>query len=91
MSMIKYYYVYILYSLRDHKLYTGFTTDVAARIKNHNEGKTKSTANRRPLVLIFAEKFISQVDARAREMFLKTGTGRAVVKGFLKNTLEKIS
>ncbi len=34
-------------------MYTGFTTNIEERIKNHNDGKSKSTAPRRPLELIF--------------------------------------
>ncbi|WP_221409761.1 GIY-YIG nuclease family protein [Pseudochryseolinea flava] len=49
------YCVYILFSHKDYLLYTGFTSNIGQRIKDHNEGRTKSTAPRRPLVLIFCE------------------------------------
>jgi predicted GIY-YIG superfamily endonuclease len=52
------YCVYILFSRKDVLLYTGFTTDIEQRVRNHNEGKTKSTAPRRPLELVFCEFYL---------------------------------
>jgi putative endonuclease len=43
------YYVYVLRSLRDGKLYTGVTSDLDRRVREHNSGKTKSLRGRRPL------------------------------------------
>jgi predicted GIY-YIG superfamily endonuclease len=37
----------------DFLLYVGYTTDIERRLNDHNAGKTKSTAKRRPLELIF--------------------------------------
>lgn len=45
----KSYYVYVL-RCSDHTLYTGYTTDVVARVKTHNEGKgAKYTRSRGPV------------------------------------------
>ena len=81
------YYVYILFSLRDKKLYTGFTTNLKDRLFRHTRGEVKSTANRRPLRLIHYEHFINKEDAMAREVFLKSGFGRSNLKSALKRTL----
>ena len=43
--------VYVLISLKDRKKYIGSTTDLARRLKEHNEGKTQSTKTRRPFIL----------------------------------------
>jgi putative endonuclease len=56
--------VYILFSHKDRLLYTGYTTNIEERVKNHNCGKTKSTAPRRPLELIFCEFYLFEEDAR---------------------------
>jgi len=48
---MKKYWIYILRSEKDGKYYTGFTEDVEARVKFHNEGLQKSTRNRIPFVL----------------------------------------
>jgi len=81
------YYVYTLLSLRDRNFYTGFTTDLKDRLTRHVRGEVKSTANRRPLRLIHYEYFINEGDAKAREVFLKSGFGRDNLKQALKRTL----
>ena len=81
------YYVYILYSKKDKKLYVGCTNNLRERIKMHNAGKILSTKFRRPLELIFYEAYKNQKDAFAREKFFKTGWGRNYVKRILNNTL----
>lgn len=81
------YYVYTLLSLKDKKFYTGFTTDLKDRLSRHARGEVKSTAHRRPLKLIHYEYFINEGDAKAREIFLKSGFGRNNMKKALYRTL----
>lgn len=83
-----YYYVYVLESLSDKKWYTGYTSDLKKRIGEHNEGKTKSTKNRRPLRLIYFEGCITKEDAIAREKYLKSGMGKRYLKNRLKRYLD---
>jgi len=71
-------------------MYTGFTTNIEERVKNHNDGKTKSTAPRRPLELIFCEFYLFEADARKREMYFKTTAGKKAVKLMLGGTLLKL-
>ncbi len=66
------YYVYILYSLRDNKLYIGLTTNLRKRLQEHARGDVKSTRKRRYLKLIHYEYFINKEEAEAREKFLKS-------------------
>jgi putative endonuclease len=84
------YCVYILFSRRDLLLYTGFTTNIYQRVINHNDGKTKSTASRRPLELVFCEFYLFEADARKREMYFKTTAGKKAVKLMLGETLVKL-
>lgn len=79
------YYVYILKSEVDNQYYTGYTSNLRQRIKYHNEGKVKSTKNRRPLVLIYFEGCLNQQDATRREKYLKSGNGKIYLKNRLKN------
>lgn len=80
------FYVYILFSLRDRKLYTGFTTDLRKRLQEHNRGLVPATKNRRPLKLIYCEVFIDEKDAIIKEKYYKSGPGRKYFKRHLKNT-----
>lgn len=86
----KFYYVYVLFSLKDKKLYIGFSKDVFKRYRLHKKGKVTATKNRRPLILIFYEAFTDENDAKAREIFLKSGFGRNELKKCLKNKLNKL-
>ena len=65
------FYVYVLKSLKDNKLYIGYTNDLKRRFKEHNDGENVSTKSRRPFVLIYYEAYLSQKDAREREKKLK--------------------
>lgn len=67
------YYVYVLKSEKDDKLYIGSTPDLKRRLKEHNEGKVRSTNYRRPLDLIYYEAYKDEKIARKRERILKKG------------------
>lgn len=86
----KRFYVYILFSLKDNKLYIGLTTDLKARLTLHAQGRVAATKFRRPLKLIYYEYFVNQKDAKARERFLKSGFGRSQFKLALKDTLKEL-
>ncbi|MFA5954345.1 MAG: GIY-YIG nuclease family protein [Patescibacteria group bacterium] len=81
------YYVYILKSSVDQELYIGFTANLKQRLQSHAQGKVLSTKHRRFLKLIHYEYFINKEDAKAREVFLKSGYGHQQLKSFLKRTL----
>lgn len=66
-----FYYVYILYSLKDKGFYTGKTSNLFNRLEKHNRGEVISTKNRRPLVLAHCEVFRVAKDAYLREKELK--------------------
>lgn len=70
------FYVYILQSLRDNSLYTGSTNNLKRRFFEHNNGESKSTKSLRPWKLIYYESYLIEKDARKREVFLKSGSGK---------------
>jgi len=82
------YYVYVLKSGKDQNLYIGFSSDLKKRIDYHRRGLNKSTACRRPLTLVYYESYVSEIDARARERFLKSGRGHEILHKQLENTLK---
>jgi len=64
-------YVYIA-ECADGTLYTGWTTDPEKRIRMHNAGKgAKYTRSRRPVKLVYLEKFENKSDALRREYEIK--------------------
>ena len=84
------YYVYILFSNKDKLLYTGYTDDLKSRCKAHTNGFVKATKYRRPLRLIYYEGYINELDARRRELYLKGGNGKTILKTQLKETYKNI-
>ncbi len=85
------YFVYVLYSLKDNKLYKGFTSNIQKRLLRHNSGGSTSTAKRKPFVLVHVEQFENKSNALKRELFLKTPEGGKKLKDFLmkQNILDK--
>ena len=83
-------YTYVLLSERDGRFYTGSTSDLRARFRDHNAGRIRSTAYRRPLKLIYYEACVHLADARRRERFLKTGKGKQYLYNRLKDSLNMI-
>ena len=78
-------YVYVLCSQKDGQLYTGCTRDLRSRLTLHNTGKVPSTANRRPLDLIYYEACLNEKDAFRREKYLKTTYGKRYLRVRCKN------
>ena len=77
------YYVYVLKSLKNGRLYIGYTKDLLMRLKQHNSGDTKSTKHIRPLELIYQESYSDKLLAINRERKLEGGQGRAWLKKIL--------
>ena len=78
------YFVYVLESEIDGRLYKGQTTDISKRINEHNAGQTKSTKGYRPWKLVYFEKFETIKEAVLREKYLISGIGREYLKALLK-------
>jgi putative endonuclease len=78
--------VYVLLSLKDHNYYIGYTTDFARRMNEHHEGRTKSTAPRRPFIVIYCEFHRSKEDAMRREYYFKTSPGKKTLSLMLRES-----
>jgi len=83
-----YFYVYVLRNERNNWWYVGFTTNLKQRIQAHKIGDVKSTRNRKPLKLIFCEAYLSKIDAKRRERYLKTTKGKTTLRTMLKDYLD---
>jgi len=82
-----FYYVYVLKSGKDKKLYTGYTNNLKLRFEQHRKGEVESTKNRKPLKLIYYEACLNQQDATHREKYLKTHHGKSFLRKRLKSYL----
>ena len=65
------WYVYVLRSDQDGKLYIGISKNVDARLKRHNGGFVVSTKHRRPFQLVGIKQVGSLIVAREMELELK--------------------
>jgi putative endonuclease len=84
------YYVYVLHSGKDGKLYVGSTPDLKKRLVKHQTGYVRATKNRRPLKLIYYEAYILRKDALRREKYLKSGGGRKELAEQLEGIFDKL-
>ncbi len=69
---MKDFYTYMV-RCSDDSIYTGYTTNLERRVRAHNEGKTgaKYTRSRRPVELVYYEKFATRHEALVREAQIK--------------------
>lgn len=84
------YCVYVLYSLKDNKLYIGSTINLKQRLTDHFRGNSFATATRRPFKLIFCEYFLAKQDALRREKYFKTNVGKKALKLMLRASLQDL-
>ncbi len=82
------FYVYILKSEADGKLYIGRTADIQKRINEHKNGMSASTKHRLPIQLVYYEAYKSEKDASLREDRLKYyGKALGQLKGRIEHSL----
>jgi len=87
-DMPQFYYVYIIQSKKNHQWYTGYTSDLRKRFRQHNAEEVLSwTKGRGPFEIIYYEAYRNIKDAQAREKHLKSGPGKRYLKERLKRFL----
>ena len=67
---------WVVYLLRcsDNTIYTGITTDLARRVRQHNgelSGGARYTAARRPVDVVWCSEYLSRSDAQSREALIR--------------------
>ena len=70
--------MFTVYVLKDseNKFYKGVTNDLDRRLKEHISGQTRTTARMSGLEVTYTEIYDTFIEARKREVYLKTATGR---------------
>ena len=74
------FYVYALSSLERNYIYIGLTNDLDRRFNEHKSGKNRTTKPYRPFKLIYIEECKTRVEARTKEKYFKTSSGRQKLK-----------
>ena len=70
------YVVYAISSLSRNYIYVGLTSNIDERFRRHNLGYEKTTKPYAPFELIFTEDCTDLIQARKREKYWKSGTGK---------------
>ena len=84
---MKFFYIYVLRSIKDKKFYVGFTENLKSRFEQHKKGQVASTKDRRPLEIVYSEACLAKLDATHREKYLKTYHGKQFIRNRLKSYL----
>ena len=66
------------------------TENLEERLQRHNKGYVRSTKSFAPFELIYSETCESGMQARAREKFLKSTSGKRFLKSLIENKLDGI-
>ena len=66
-------------SIKDDKLYIGYTSNLRKRVEEHKKGRSFATKFRLPFKLIYFEGCLNEEDAKRREHYLKTTQGRRFI------------
>ncbi len=82
-----FFYVYVLESIKNRKLYIGYTRDLIKRVKEHNLGLNVSTKTYKPWRLIYYEASLNQQDAKRREHYYKSSQGGRLLKRRIRDYL----
>ncbi len=74
------YTAYALYSEKCNKHYYGFTSNLEARLRYHNELGKDWTSKYRPWKVIHKKEFDTKMEATQYEKWMKSGVGRTFIK-----------
>jgi len=83
MTEEKVFIVYALKSVNRNYIHVGMTDNLERRISQHNKGYNKTTKPYLPFDLILSEKYPSRIEARKRDVYLKSGIGREFLRQLL--------
>ena len=85
--MLMEHVVYILYSYRSNRNYTGCTSNLIQRFHSHNIFGKDSTKLYRPWIVVHVEFYLTKEEALKREKYYKSGRGsiikNQIINGFL--------
>ncbi len=78
------WHVYVLRSLKNGRPYTGSTSDLRRRLAEHGRGKNRYVRYAGPFEPVYSEPCANRLEARRRELYLKSGNGRRSLEAVLR-------
>ncbi|MGY6520834.1 MAG: GIY-YIG nuclease family protein [Mongoliitalea sp.] len=72
--------VYAISSKERKYIYVGLTSNLDDRLHRHNSGYERITKPYRPFKLIYTQEFMTRSEAREREKYLKTTSGKSFLR-----------
>jgi len=87
----KMYTVYAISSVSRNYIYVGLTSDLRERLRRHNSGFEKTTRPYAPFDLIYQEVCENRVQARIREKYWKSGSGKEKLRLIRKHLIAGLS
>lgn len=83
-SKVIMFYVYVLESFKNRNIYVGYSDNLKKRFIEHNNGLNFATKHSKPWKIIYYEACLNEKDAKRRERYFKTTSGRRAFKLRLK-------
>ena len=83
------YFVYIIRSELDGSYYIGSTQDLDARLRRHNQGRSKYTKAKRPWELVYFEKHPYRSSAIKRENQIKRRKKKGYIEKLVRTSRSK--
>ena len=80
------WYVYIIYSKKLDKYYTGYTDDLDWRIERHNQGWGRYTKKGIPWKLVYNEEYFTKTEALKREREIKKMKSRKYIEELISHS-----
>jgi putative endonuclease len=79
------WFVYIIYSEKLDKYYTGVTDNLEWRLKRHNQGWGRFTKAGIPWDLVYYEEYLTKKEALKREREIKVRKSRKYIESLISN------
>ncbi len=77
------YCIYILYSEKLDRYYTGSTGNLDDRLRRHDAGSSLATKAGVPWQLVYTEDFETKLEAVRRELYIKRMKSRKFIKALI--------
>ncbi len=81
------FWLYILKNEETGRYYIGSTNDLSRRLKQHSQGKTRTTKVLKTNKLVYTEQYDTLIEARNREKKLKSYKSKRYIEWLISKKL----